>query len=157
MSGSRTSGGNEVAAPEPHVLRFTMPSRRDAVAPSVDRILAAAQAADLTADQSDDLAVALSEALANAAVHGNRLAADRAVDVVVTTRAHDSVVIEVGDEGGGFDVGAVRDPTAEEHRLVPGGRGVFLMRRLVDDLEYNRTGNRVTLNLPLLQRQFELD
>jgi serine/threonine-protein kinase RsbW len=51
----------------------------------------------------------------------------------------------VRDSGSGFDFTAVPDPSDPAHILVPGGRGVFLMRRLVDQLEYNGRGNEVRL------------
>lgn len=122
-----------------------MPSRRDAVAPTVERILAAARAAALDDEQRDNLAVALAEALSNAAVHGNHLQAQVPVRIALAVTAGHSVVVDVADAGDGFDLGAVSDPTAEDNLLVPGGRGVFLMRRLVDELEYNHAGNRVRL------------
>jgi serine/threonine-protein kinase RsbW len=56
-------------------------------------------------------------------------------------------VVEVTDSGPGFDVATLRDPTDPGHLLTPGGRGVFLMRRLVDGVEYNRQGNRVRLTV----------
>lgn len=122
-----------------------MPSRRDAVAPTVERILAAAQPAGLTSEQRDDLAVAVAEALSNAAVHGNGLGSPKPVRVLVAVEPGRCAVVEVTDSGTGFDQAGVRDPTHPERVLVPGGRGVFLMRRLVDRLEYNEVGNSVRL------------
>lgn len=127
------------------LTRFRMPSRRDAVAPTVERILAAARSASLDDEQVDNLAVALAEALSNAAVHGNRLDERRMVRVAVAVRPGNSVAVEVSDSGAGFDLSSVSDPTDADHLLVPGGRGVFLMRRLVDELKYNDQGNRVRM------------
>ena len=129
-----------------HVVRFRMPSRREAVGPAVERVLAAVAEAGLSEEQRHDLAVAAAEALSNAAVHGNRLASDKAVRVIVHVSGG-CAVVEITDHGTGFDRNAVHDPTHPERVLVPGGRGVFLMQRLVDDLEYNGTGNRVRLTL----------
>ncbi len=124
-----------------------MPSRRNAVAPMVERVLAAVRPAALDDEQLDNLAVALAEALSNAAVHGNRLSATARVRVAVAVTPGRCAVIDVADSGDGFDVDAVSDPTDDAHLLVPGGRGVFLMRRLVDELRYNRSGNRVRLTV----------
>ena len=129
----------------PVTTRFEMRSTRKAVAPAVERVLEAVEGAALNPDQRDDLAVAVAEALSNAAVHGNRLHADRPVSVTVEVTPNHHAVVEVEDGGGGFDVASVSDPTDPKHLLVPGGRGVFLMRRLVDRLEYNASGNRVRL------------
>lgn len=127
------------------VVRFSMASERSAVAPAVDRILRATRPLGLTQEQRDNLAVAAAEALSNAAVHGHRLDRSRAVLVSVEIVAGVRATIEVTDEGKGFEVGALADPTEPARRLIPGGRGVFLMRRLVDRVEFNERGNVVRL------------
>jgi serine/threonine-protein kinase RsbW len=124
-----------------------MPSRRDAVGPAVRRILRAAVGAGLSAEQRDNLAVASAEALSNAAVHGNRLEPGRTVRVSVVVAPRAWAVVEVTDSGSGFDVTNLGDPTEPGRLLTPGGRGVFLMHRLVDGVEYNRQGNRVRLTV----------
>jgi serine/threonine-protein kinase RsbW len=131
--------------PARFTVRFRMASRREAVAPTVERILAAVEPALLKPEQQDDLAVAVAEALSNAAVHGNGLGSPKPVRVLVAVEPGRCVVVEVTDSGAGFDQHGVIDPTHPERVLVPGGRGVFLMRRLVDRLEYNRVGNSVRL------------
>jgi serine/threonine-protein kinase RsbW len=55
----------------------------------------------------------------------------------------------ITDQGTGFDPSAIPDPTAPENLLKDGGRGVFLMRQLLDDVSYNDRGNQVTLVLTL--------
>jgi len=126
-------------------LRFRMESRRSAVAPAVDRILEAVKGAGLSDDQFHDLAVALAEALSNAAVHGNALRPDAPVQVVVKVTPRKRAVIEVKDAGRGFDHGSLSDPTDPSRILIPGGRGVFLMRRLCDQIEFSDSGSRVRL------------
>jgi serine/threonine-protein kinase RsbW len=123
-----------------------MPSRRDAVAPTIDRILEAVAPAGLDGDRLTDLAVALAEALSNAAVHGHRLDAKRRVAVAVAV-SPGCVVVEVSDSGRGFDSRVVSDPTDPERQLATGGRGIFLMRSLVDEVSYNPAGNRVRLTV----------
>jgi len=124
-----------------------MASRREAVAPTVERVLALAREAALTTEQRDNLAVAVAEALSNAAVHGNRLHPDRSVRVMVLVTPRECVVVEVSDLGPGFDSSQVGDPTHPARVLMPGGRGIFLMRQLVDRVEYNAAGNRVRLTV----------
>ena len=122
-----------------------MASRRSSIAPAVDRILAGLNGAGFSEDQRQDLAVALAEALANAAVHGNRLRPGSFVSIKVEVERGRGAIVQVRDSGAGFDFTAVPDPSDPAHILVPGGRGVFLMRRLVDQLEYNYRGNEVRL------------
>ena len=81
----------------------------------------------------------------NAAVHGNRLHAEHPVHVKVQVSRRRSVEVEVSDLGPGFDATQIGDPTHPARVLMPGGRGIFLMRQLVDRVEYNETGNSVRL------------
>jgi serine/threonine-protein kinase RsbW len=127
------------------IRRFRMPSRRTAIAPAVERIVKAVKAAGLSHDQRLDLAVALAEALSNAAVHGNRLRPGSQVAITVRITPRRQAVVEIKDSGHGFDVLHVSDPTDPSHILKPAGRGVFLMHRLVDQVEYDPPGNRVRL------------
>ena len=127
-------------------LRLRMASRRNAIAPTVERILAAIEPAGLALEQRENLAVALAEALSNAAVHGNRLRANSRVSVTVEVEPG-HVSIEIRDSGSGFDRGALPDPSEPEHLLDTHGRGVFLMGRLVDEIHYNQKGNRVRLSI----------
>jgi serine/threonine-protein kinase RsbW len=122
-----------------------MPSRRDAVGPAVERVLEAVKGAGLSYDQRLDLAVALAEALSNAAVHGNRLRPGSQVSIAIRITAGRQAVVEIKDSGRGFNLLNVSDPTDPSHILTPGGRGVFLMYRLVDQVEYVPPGNRVRL------------
>jgi serine/threonine-protein kinase RsbW len=134
------------APPSVKPVRLRMPSRRDAVAPTIDRILEAVAPAGLDGERLTDLAVALAEALSNAAVHGHGLDPRRRVGVEVTA-SPGCVVVEVADSGHGFDAHQVSDPTAPERQLAPSGRGVFLMKRLVDEVSYNAAGNVVRLTV----------
>lgn len=133
------------AAASPSVTRLRMSSRRTAVAPMVERVLRLARRAQLSPERRENLAVALAEALSNAAVHGHRERPRALVLVRVETAPGGHVVVDVRDSGAGFDVASVVDPTDPQRLLMPGGRGVFLMRRLVDRLEYNAQGNHVRL------------
>src|SRR6185503_4395447 len=96
-----------------------------------------------------DLAVAVSGALYNAAVHGNGLRAGTRDPVSIRVEGGRGVAGEVADLGPGFDASGVHDPTDPARVLLPGGRGVYLMRRLVDELEYNEPGNCVRLTMRL--------
>jgi len=88
--------------------------------------------------------LALEEALVNAIRHGNAL--DAAKEVHVQCRMSDDLMqIEVADQGNGFDPAGLPDPTDHAHRETPSGRGVLLMRRFMDRVEFNEKGNVVLL------------
>jgi len=90
--------------------------------------------------------VALAEALANAILYGNGEGADRGVELHVLFGPR-TVQLEVTDEGGGFDYGLVPDPTSPWARTEPRGRGLFLIRELVDEVRFNATGNSICMIL----------
>jgi len=93
--------------------------------------------------------VALTEALSNAILRGNE--DDPRKHVYVRVRVdHVTLIIEVKDEGIGFDLDqCTSDPTTPEHLLSEAGRGLFLMQKLMDRVERfaGRPGNIVRLTL----------
>ena len=128
-------------------VHMRMPSRPAAIPPTIDRILDAVGAAGFSDEQRHDLAVALAEALANAVVHGNRHRKRRIVTIAVDVEPRKGVAITVKDSGKGFERETLPDPREPEALMLPRGRGVFLMRRLMDAVEYNSKGNEVRLTL----------
>jgi len=135
------------------VVRFRMPSQREAVASTVDRVLAAVKDVGLGAGRRQNLAVAVSEALSNAAVHGNGLRPESQVLVTVEVTPETRAVVDVWDSGDGFDVSRLSDPTEAARLLAPAGRGVYLMEQLVDLVRYNKKGNRVRLTMERRRRR----
>lgn len=90
--------------------------------------------------------LAVEEALANAVKHGN--AGDASKQVHVEFRIDDDeVAIGVADEGGGFSMDDVPDPTLPENVDRPCGRGILLMRSFMTSVKYNKRGNVVALRL----------
>jgi serine/threonine-protein kinase RsbW len=90
--------------------------------------------------------VSLTEALSNAMLYGNGGHPEKRVRVEVTVGS-ERITARISDEGAGFDPDAVPDPTCPENLSSPGGRGLFLMRKLMDEVYYNERGNCVTLVL----------
>ena len=89
-------------------------------------------------DTQHFVGVAIRESVINAIRHGNRNDASKRVFVEFSTeRRADAVhfTIRVRDEGDGFDPSAVADPLAPENLLKPSGRGIFLIRSFMDDVQ----------------------
>jgi serine/threonine-protein kinase RsbW len=97
-----------------------------------------------------NIKLVLEEALTNGMRHGNKLDSQLFVSVHVVI-GRSKVVIDVHDEGAGFDPDRLPDPTSNEHIDQPGGRGVFLMRRIMDSVEYYDQGRGVRMSKELKQ------
>jgi len=95
-------------------------------------------------DTRVNIPLACDEAITNAILHGNHSSADKKVSIqlyVSTNRFR----MRVRDEGDGFDVATVDDPTRGEALMRPSGRGVYLMRNIMDLVEYKEGGRVVEL------------
>jgi len=90
--------------------------------------------------------VGLTEALSNAMLYGNNSDPEKRVRVEVTINL-DEVSVKVTDQGVGFDPESVPDPTLPDNISKSGGRGIFLMKALMDEVQFNERGNSVTLVL----------
>jgi anti-sigma regulatory factor (Ser/Thr protein kinase) len=93
-----------------------------------------------------NLRVGVTEALSNAMLYGNRGERHRTVTVHASF-AREEITVRVSDEGSGFDPERVPDPTTPANRRRARGRGIFLIRQLMDHVEYNDAGNSVEMRL----------
>ena len=96
--------------------------------------------------EADVFAIKLSleEGLANAIRHGNRN--DPTGRITVTWEITDRcATFRIADNGEGFVPHIVPDPTTEENRLRPCGRGLMLMRAYMDEVTFNDRGNEIRL------------
>ena len=84
------------------------------------------------------------EAVNNAILHGNKGDINKMVTVNISADGN-VLDITVTDEGEGFEYGNLPDPTDPKNIENLHGRGVFLMRRLADNIEYNTSGNEVKM------------
>lgn len=92
--------------------------------------------------------VGLTEALSNAMLYGNAHDPSKRV-VIEVSMGPGTLQATIRDEGLGFDPTSIPDPTRPENVSRPCGRGLFLMRQLLDEVSYNDLGNEVTLVLRL--------
>ena len=90
--------------------------------------------------------VGLTEALSNAMLYGNNSDPEKSVRVEVAIKLEE-VSVRVTDQGVGFDPRTVPDPTLPANISKSGGRGIFLMKALMDEVQFNDRGNSVTLVL----------
>lgn len=95
----------------------------------------------LTPGRRHDLVLATIELVSNAIIHGNRLESGRMVEVFVEDK-NVEIVIVVEDEGQGFDPESIADPLDPERRELLGGRGLHVVRSLVDQLTFEHVAGR---------------
>ncbi len=91
-----------------------------------------------------NILISLTEAVNNAMQHGNQFDDHKAIVVECHEKPH-LIQLTISDEGSGFDPFAVADPTSEDHLAVEGGRGVFLMKQLTDEIHFHNHGRTVEL------------
>jgi serine/threonine-protein kinase RsbW len=105
-----------------------------------------AEAAGLEEDERFHLVMAVREAAINAVLHGNEYDASRFIDVTLQNTGT-SLVFTVADQGSGFDPNNLPDPLAPENLLRGTGRGIFLIRSLMVEVNFRQLdpGTELTL------------
>lgn len=99
-----------------------------------------------TEDHRDDIAISVTEAVNNAISHGNDNDPNRRV-IIEFDKRKDSLKVTVRDEGCGFNLGDVDDPRKPENLMKPCGRGVLIIRKLMDEasFSYGKNGMQVVM------------
>ena len=88
--------------------------------------------------------LAVEEAIVNAITHGNHESPDKSVEVELHV-SRSSTFMRILDQGEGFCPDTLPDPTEDENLETPHGRGVMLIKEMMDKVEYNACGNQVTM------------
>lgn len=102
----------------------------------------------LHSDIYGKLLLAVVEGVNNAIVHGNKLEKDK--DVVLKYEVTDKEIqFIISDNGPGFNHQDLPDPTKPENIEKTHGRGIFLMKHLADEVEFNEKGNEVKISFSL--------
>ncbi len=99
---------------------------------------------DVVNPEKSNLFVALDEAFVNAVKHGNKFDATKLVKISVEITPQ-SVRFTIEDEGDGFNIEDIPDPTKPENMFRTSGRGVMFISNIMDKVEYNERGNRLTM------------
>ncbi|MEW5842268.1 MAG: ATP-binding protein [Bacteroidota bacterium] len=101
-------------------------------------IIEIAQKSNLNKDKFNSLALSFSEAASNSFLHGNKL--DKKKKIKITVKVNEEkITLIIKDEGKGFNINTVPDPTKPENILKDSGRGIHIMRSFLDELKYNFT------------------
>ena len=115
--------------------RLVLPSHIEAVADAAATVNDFMRNCGVSDESAFGIEMAVREAVTNAMVHGNQ--EDEAKSVEVIFNCHENELeVEIRDQGEGFDPAHVPDPTDPENLMKTSGRGIFLMRTFMDEIEW---------------------
>ena len=120
-----------------------VPGHVEAIAPVVEEIMEVIQQQGCAADSEFEIEVSLYEALANAVEHGCGHDPEKRVEVIVACDEHKGMVIVVRDPGPGFNPESVPSPVVGENIYADGGRGIFLINQLMDEVRFEKNGTEI--------------
>lgn len=121
-----------------------IPSNPDICPEVIGPLMEALEKAQWNTDDQFAIRMAVEEALMNAIKHGNESNPDKPVHIVFKF-SDAQFYAKISDQGVGFDLDGVRDPTSDENVDKACGRGVMLIKNFVDTVSYNATGNEVEM------------
>ena len=96
----------------------------------------------------DNILISLTEAVNNAIIHGNGNDENKYVKVRCEERTQE-VIIRISDEGKGFNPHQVPDPTLPQNLECCGGRGVYIMKQLSDEINFLDSGRTVEMHFKI--------
>jgi serine/threonine-protein kinase RsbW len=128
-------------------LRFydVIPSTFEALDEVIETLMILVREMKCSLRDTEEIELAMREALANAVVHGNKQDPEKQVVVRCFCQPDRGMLLIVEDEGSGYNPAKVPNPTSAECLMETHGRGLFLMRRLMDHVRISHRGTRVTL------------
>jgi serine/threonine-protein kinase RsbW len=124
-------------------LSVTLCADRNAVDPVVRNIMKVVREMKCADGHEDDIELALSEALANAVVHGAGLDPSKTVECDVACDEEHGMLIVVRDPGPGFDPEKIADPCSGENIYAHHGRGIYLINQLMDEVQFHKNGTEI--------------
>jgi serine/threonine-protein kinase RsbW len=146
---------NSISAPFVE-LHQSLASRVADIAPFVDQLMRFIQLfmekIGISKEAEEEVEIAIYEALTNAVIHGHHENQEKQVHVACRCSLDAEVLITVRDEGQGFDSRAVPDPTEAQRLLLPHGRGLHLMRALMDEVSFEENGTMVRMRKQMRRR-----
>jgi serine/threonine-protein kinase RsbW len=127
--------------PDPSVeLWQSLPSKVEAIEPVTQQLMRFISKFRNRDGSEASIELAVHEALANAVVHGNQLNSNKCLCVACRCYIDGEVSITIRDQGRGFDISSITDPTAPENQLSAHGRGIYLMQATMDEVHFDEGG-----------------
>jgi serine/threonine-protein kinase RsbW len=124
-------------------LSVTLAGDRDAVDPVVRSVMNVVRELNCAPGREDDIELALTEALANAVVHGAKSDPSKVIECDVACDDKHGILIVVRDPGPGFDPSQIADPCHGENIYSNHGRGIYLINQLMDEVQFHKNGTEI--------------
>jgi len=131
----------------PETVEQSLDSTLESVDSAEELVVEVAKRAGFGEEELMKIGMAVRESMVNAVVHGNRYNANKKVRFRVQRNA-EKLAVRIADEGEGFDLSQLPDPVAPENLMRASGRGIFLIRSFMDEVELRRPetgGTEITL------------
>jgi serine/threonine-protein kinase RsbW len=124
-------------------LSVTLLADRDAVDPVVRSIMDVVREMKCAPGREDDIELALTEALANAVVHGAKSDTSKIIECDVACDEERGILIVVRDPGTGFDPATIANPCEGQNIYANHGRGIYLINQLMDEVQFHKNGTEI--------------
>ena len=124
-------------------LSVSLAADRDAVDPVVVNIMNLVREMKCAPGREDDIELALTEALANAVVHGAKNDSSKVIECDVACDEKRGILIVVRDPGNGFDPAKIANPCEGENIFSNHGRGIYLINQLMDEVQFHKNGTEI--------------
>jgi len=134
-------------------LEAILPGDPGAIAPVVQKIMAVINEMGCAAGREYEIELALYEALANAIEHGTANDPSKQVQCWVACDHERGMLIVIRDPGPGFDPASIPSPIVGQNIFATGGRGIYLINQLVDEVRFEKGGTEIRMRMkPLSSR-----
>ena len=124
-------------------LRITLAAHPNLVDSVVESVMDQIKKAQCAADKADALELALTEALANAVMHGAKADPSKTIECDLMCDEAQRVLIVVRDPGQGFDLSSIPNPLSGERLHSDHGRGIYLINQLMDEVKFLKNGAEI--------------
>jgi len=126
------------------IINEKIPSRLGLIPDFIHGFLKKIKHLSLGRDDIFSIKLALEEALVNAIKHGNKMNPGIAVEFRADIQDN-RLTLQVSDKGDGFDFKSIPDPTAQDRLVKTSGRGIFLIKKLMDEVDFSDCGRTIKM------------
>jgi serine/threonine-protein kinase RsbW len=126
-------------------LNVTLSADRNALEPVVRNVMKIVREMKCAEGREDAIELALTEALANAIVHGAKNDPSKVIECDVACDEQRGMLIVVRDPGPGFDPAKIADPCHGENIYSSHGRGIYLINQLMDEVQFHKNGTEIRM------------